>query len=382
MSAAGRILVVDDEPGIREVCERTLRAMGFEVKSASDGQAALKELDEQDFDFVLTDLSMPAPVDGTRLTEMIKSRSPFIDVVIMTAYPTLETAIQLLKNGAYDYLSKPFSQDLLESVVARCFEKRRLSQELNREKMQRRELAAAYAELQKVEHLKESILSRLSHELRTPVCSSLLALEALQAMNPDAGKLKHCAVMRSSLMRLQKTVEDLLFMAQCRQGRLAVRRSPAQLKSLIENAVKHYESLWQDKQLRVEAELGALSEPLEVDAGHMEAAFRQLLLNAIHFNKKNGRILIQGRRRPDGVQISFTDTGMGIPKEKLSDIFDGFYQAAEYLTREVGGLGLGLAIVRRIAEAHDGSIRVESQEGQGSTFTLSLPVSAARAGGA
>jgi signal transduction histidine kinase len=377
MGAVGRILVVDDEPGIREVCERTLRAMGFEVKSAPDGQAALKKLDEQDFDFVLTDLSMPAPVDGTRLTEMIKSRSPFIDVVIMTAYPTLETAIQLLKNGAYDYLSKPFSQDLLESVVARCFEKRRLSDELDREKSQRRELAAAYAELQKVEHLKEAILSRLSHELRTPVCTSLLALETMQALNPEPEKLKHLDIMRSSLSRLQKTVEDVLFLARSSQDGLPLRRSPTDLKVMIEKVAQHYGSLWRSKQIRLETRLEELSEPVPVDPGHMETALKQLLLNAIHFNRKKGSILIQGRRHDSGIGISFIDTGVGIPKENIPDIFDGFYQAAEYLTREVGGLGLGLAIVRRIAEAHGGAVRVESEEGRGSTFTLSLPERAA-----
>lgn len=373
MSDSGRILVVDDEPDIRDVCRRTLTAMGFSVSSAPDGQAALRQLEAQDFDFVLTDLAMPEPVDGQKLAETVKQKTPATDVVIMTAYPTLETAVPLLKNGIYDYLTKPFSPDLLQSVVSRCFQKRRLSEELSREKRQCQELSAAYAELQKVEHLKESILSRLSHELRTPVCSSLLALEALQAVASYPDALKHCSVMRASLSRLQKSVEQLLLMAKCSQASLALRRDPTDLKALLESVVQHYEFLWKDKGLVVGVDLNELQKDWPVDAEHLKTVFQNLLLNAIQFNKKNGSITIRGRQNAERLEISFSDTGQGIPKDKLPEIFDGFYQAAEYLTREVGGLGLGLAIVRRIVEAHGGDVRVESREGHGSAFILTLP---------
>ena len=105
----------------------------------------------------------------------------------------------------------------------------------------------------------------------------------------------------------------------------------------------------------------------------IESACAHLLLNAIFFNKTGGKIVIEGRNSENGAALSFADTGIGIPQDQRKGLFDGFYQAAEYMTRRVGGLGLGLAIVRRIAEAHDGTISVTSREGEGSVFTRSLP---------
>ena len=105
----------------------------------------------------------------------------------------------------------------------------------------------------------------------------------------------------------------------------------------------------------------------------METAFKHLLLNAIQFSPRESAVRIEVRNARDGCRISFTDQGIGIPQDKLSAVFDSFYQVADYLTREVGGLGLGLAIVRRIVETHGGTIQVSSRQGEGSTFTMVFP---------
>ena len=373
MSGSGQILVVDDEDGIRQICERTLRHMGFCVQGVPDGQAAIEKLCSQDFDFVLTDLAMPKPIDGARLTEEIKQRWPATDVVIMTAYPTLETAIPTLKNGAYDYLIKPFGQELLQSVVTRCFERRRLAKELDREKMLRQELQAAYAELQKVERLKEAILSRVSHELRSPLCSGSMALATLATLSHNSQGAKSCAIIRSSFAQLQQSVENLLLFAEFAHTNVFLKKSSVDVRALIDGTVQLYKSFGDERQIRVEVKWEKQIKALSADAARLQIAFKHLFLNALQFNRKGGSVLIHGSGGAEDVRISFSDTGLGIPKEELSKVFDGFYQAAEYLTREVGGLGLGLAIVRRIAEAHGGSVCGESEEGRGSVFTIRLP---------
>ena len=179
MNQNGRILVVDDEAPIREICRRTLQASGYPIETVDSGEKALLLMQNQTFDFVLTDIHMPGSVDGSLLVEMIKEKSPLTDVVVMTAAPALETAISTLKNGAYDYLIKPFNSEFLLSVVNRCFEKRRLSDELQREKLLRQEIEAAYVELQKVEKLKESFLARINHELRTPFISGFFVMDVV-----------------------------------------------------------------------------------------------------------------------------------------------------------------------------------------------------------
>jgi class 3 adenylate cyclase/CheY-like chemotaxis protein len=216
-----RILVVDDERPVREVCVRTLRGLGCEVESAANGEAALARLGCGGFDLVLTDISMPGKVDGVRLCSEVKSRSPSTDVVIMTTYsalgsavaalkkaetapgdeavgrsskafdiiltdlnmpgsvngneltrrvrsstssdviimtgnPELETTIEALRDGAYDYLVKPFTEEILRYAIRRCLDKRNLSKELAREKTLRAELDRSYTELSTMERMRDT----------------------------------------------------------------------------------------------------------------------------------------------------------------------------------------------------------------------------------
>ena len=110
----------------------------------------------------------------------------------------------------------------------------------------------------------------------------------------------------------------------------------------------------------------------QIDPDLIETVYKNLFLNAIQFNRKDGTILVQAQKVGSYVHVSFADTGIGIPEDKTPRLFDSFYQVANCLTREVGGMGLGLALVKRIAELHGGSVRVESRMEQGSVFTLAL----------
>jgi len=371
---SGRILVVDDELSIREVCRRTLSGSGYTVATANDGKEALRILHTQTFDFVLTDLMMPGGCNGARLLETIKQESPATDVVVMTGYPSLETAIPTLKNGAYDYLIKPFDNVLLLSVVQRCFERRRLSEELNHEKMLRAELEAAYAELQKVEKLKESFLSRLSHELRTPFVSVFFTLDEIKSDPANEKMLPVLLSLRSHISEVWKLVENMLSFADLREGDVSSYKVPVEPRLLIKELIQKFKPEWEKRELKVELAVEGDVESINGDPQLLSTAFKHLLLNAIHFNRKGGTVRIQMKNLGSTLAITFVDTGIGIPADKLPNVFDNFYQVAEYMTREVGGLGLGLAIVRRIIEAHGGSVTVSSQAGEGSQFTVMLPM--------
>ncbi|MFA6093716.1 MAG: response regulator [Elusimicrobiota bacterium] len=371
---AVRILVADDERLVRDVCVRILRGLGCKVESAESGEAALAMLDAEGFDLVLTDVSMPGKVDGVRLCWEVKSRSPSTDVIIMTAYPSLENAVATFKKGAYDYLPKPFTPLILEEVVSRCLEKRRLSTELDQEKTLRRELEAAYAELQKLEHLKDAFLSRLDHELRTPLTIVLMAFGAAEneSISPEERK-RFRDMMHAKLDRLRELLEELSLYSQLCSQDPQLKRSAVRAPELIAKLVERYRPLWEEKELKVEVSFSNPFPPMQADPALLETALKHLLLNAVYFNRPGGSITVRGEVDAREARISFRDTGIGIPMEKLPRLTDGFYQAAEYLTRRVGGLGLGLAIVRRIMEAHGGGISVKSEDGKGSEFTLALP---------
>ena len=369
-----RVLVADDERPVREVCVRILRGLGCMVESAENGDAALAMLGRGDFDLVVTDINMPGQVDGVRLCREVRSHSPSTDVVIMTADPTLGSAVATLKNGAYDYLSKPFTPQILEAVASRCLEKRRLSKELGREQALRRELEAAYGELQKVERLKEAFLNRLHHELRTPLAITLLALEVsdTEATTPKERK-EFREMMSANLGRLRELLEDLSLCSRMCSPNPQPKRSAVRVPEVIAGLVARYRTLWEEKGLKVDVSFSDPFPLLQADPDLLETALKHLLLNAIYFNRPGGSVTVRGEAYPQEARISFEDTGIGIPAEVLPKLGDEFYQAAGYLTRQVGGLGLGLAIVRRIAEAHGGRVSVRSEEGKGSEFVLALP---------
>ena len=358
---SGKMLVVDDEEPIRSLCERTLGRLGLAVEQAQNAQEALARLEREPFDCVLTDIVMPGPRDGAALTEEIRERFPATDVIVMTGAPTLAGAVSTLTHGALDYLSKPFGPTALESTVARCFEKRRLAAELHGEG------------LLKVERAKTAFLSILNHELRTPLTIAMAAAQVLETAPDPRQTEKAASLLRSSLAREKEVVEDLLLFSSLASGEMEIQKTEVPLEEMISSLAGNYKSLWEGKQLSLEILPGQTVTPFWGDQRLLQAAFKHLLLNAIRFNKKGGRVQIRGEVRSERVDVLFTDTGIGIAPNQQERIFDRFYQVAEHLTRQVGGLGLGLAIARRVAEVHGGTLSVASREGEGSVFTMSLP---------
>lgn len=372
-TSAGRMLVVDDDDLVRTVCVKTLAGMGMAVESAGSADEAWRLLNLRRFDCVLTDIAMPGSMDGTRLTEEVKGRFPSTDMLIMTGLPTVLTAVATLQHGALDYLSKPFAPATLESAVRRCFERRRLSTELDRERTLRNELAAAYAELQKVERSKDAFISVLNHELRTPLAIAISATELLARVKDPAQTEKVLEMLRASLARENEVVEDLLSFSRMASGEVRLRSREVRVDALILALVDDFRSVWKGRDLSVEVFFEDGAPPVQGDRAQLQTAFKHLLLNAIRFNMRGGRVRIEGKGVPGRLEVKISDTGMGIAPELQASIFDRFYQVAEHLTRNVGGLGLGLAIVRRIVESHGGTVTVAARKGGGSEFLVSLP---------
>lgn len=370
------LLVVDDEAPVREVCRRTLTALGCAVRTAADAGEALAQLKEIPFDLILTDLTMPGALNGEKLLEEVKRLSPTTDVIIMTAFPALETAIPTLKKGACDYLIKPFDQPFLRALIERWREKRRLSEELNREKTLRQELQAAYRQLQEMEEIKEAFLARVNHELRIPLSPAFMALDLLKGRLPDEEARSLCDLLEQRLSHLWDVVEQLLLFSDIRQSSFEGSRKPLDLPDLLRRTVDKYRVRWEERNLTVHLQMAPCPRPISGDEELVGTAFKHLLLNAVQFSREHGRITWTGGAVSDGYEIAVSDTGEGIPADKMDKIFDSFYQVANYLTREIGGLGLGLAIVRRVADLHGATIRVASVLGQGTTFTLHFPFTA------
>jgi signal transduction histidine kinase len=368
-----RILVADDDPGLLLALPKILSPLGLAIDTAANVPDALLRFRASETPLALLDLAIPTPADGMRLAQEIKWKSPKTEIIFITAYPSLETALPAMRIGVCDYLIKPFSSEDLQTAVRNRLEQRRLSSELERERSLRRELQAAYRELQKVERLKEALLARISHELRSPLTPAMLALGYMERSGLPAESRPALENMKESLGRMAATVENLLLFAQMQKGGLKIKWEAADLADILSRIAQRYRPLWESRELDLELDFAPGPILAWGEASLLETAFRHLFLNAVQFNKRGGRIRVHAKAQPEFIRVALTDTGAGIPRQHLEKIFDGFYQAADYMTREVGGLGVGLAIARRIVEAHRGSVRLESEEGKGTTATVLLP---------
>ncbi|TBR16774.1 hybrid sensor histidine kinase/response regulator [bacterium] len=375
MARPERILVVDDDDGWLEFCRVALETAGFAPATAQSGNEALKAVESAEFDLVFTDLQMPPPGDGKAVTLGVKARWPGTDVVLMTAAPSVDSAVAVLKDGACDYLIKPFPAEALTAVAERILEARRHRTELAVERRLREELEAAYGELKRLDKLKEGFLARVSHELNTPLAATLLAIGLLEEEAPEGDPLhRHVARAHDAANRLRAVVEDLLAFVDLQKPDHVVRGEPTQLAAIAAEAAAAIERLAKTKGLEVSVELPADLPTARVHAGLVRKALDHLLKNAVYFNKAGGKVTLSARKLQHWVCLTVSDTGDGIPEAEQDRVFDTFYQVAEYMTRRVGGLGLGLALVKRIVESHKGVVRLESKPGVGTTVHLQFPL--------
>ncbi|MBI4346877.1 MAG: response regulator [Elusimicrobia bacterium] len=375
-----RLLIVDDDESLQELCAAAFKLDGYHVEVASSGEGGLKKLDAAPFDLVVTDLFMPGKLDGAGLVRAVKARFPSTEVIVMTAVPTLKTAISTLKDGASDYVIKPFETDHLRVIARRALEQRRLRRELDTERAMRQELATAYKELQKVEELKESFLARISHELRTPLSELLTAVELMEqaaGSTTDPQKLsRYIGLSKQGATRMERTLSDLLAFVELQRRPLVEKGKEVSIAGVCRDVVERLKPLTEPRGIHVELKFPDGLPNVVGDPELLQRAFEHLIHNAAVFNKDKGRITLNARAEAGSIYLDVSDTGEGIPQEEFERIFDSFYQIASYLTRKVGGLGLGLAITRRIVEAHGGHIDVTSKVGEGTTFRVRLPFKA------
>ncbi len=240
----------------------------------------------------------------------------------------------------------------------------------------RHQLAVAEAKLshtQEVSKLKDEFLSIVGHELRTPLTSmnlysSLLLDEKMGQLTPQ--QKEAIAVLKAEIQRLSALINDLLDLSKLESRKVKLRLEAVNLHDLAERS--SHRALAEQKRIAVK---NAVPRGLTVqaDPDKLAQVVVNLVSNAIKFTPEGGTITISGRANGKSWELSVADTGPGIPKDKQKRLFDKFYQVDDYLTRERGGVGLGLAIVRSLVELHRGKITVKSEEGRGSAFTVSVP---------
>jgi signal transduction histidine kinase len=387
-----KLLVVDDEESVAVTVSEVLRLDGYEVETALSGEEAMKLLRDSQYDLVLTDLHMEGG-DGLSVLTEVKRASPLTIAIVLTGFASLESAIAAMRQGAYDYLVKPCIIDDMKHTIQRGLEHRRLmlaEQEaranlelLNRE-LERRveertaELQRVNEELAQANNAKDVFFATLSHELRTPLTPILGWTKLLSTESADAGLLRQGLEAIERNARLQtRLIDDLLDISRIVSDKLHFENEPTDMRNVIEAAVETVRNKASERGVVLSVRLPdepliAMGSPLR-----LQQVIWNLLSNAIKFTGDGGRVNVQADYDEDEMRVVVTDTGQGIAPEFLPHVFDPFRQADGSTTRQHGGLGLGLAIVRKLVELHGGWARAESDgAGLGARFTIALPLTA------
>jgi signal transduction histidine kinase len=236
-------------------------------------------------------------------------------------------------------------------------------------------LAVQNERLRELDHLKDNLISVVSHELRTPLTSILGYLELLQQDRDDqlTQRQRHfVGVVGRNAERLLNIVVDLLFMAQAQAGHLTLDRQPLDLSDLVDHAVEAALPAANERQITITA---ARCDDAIVrgDSQRLEQVLDNLLSNALKFTPRNGSVEVRLSASREEVVLEIADTGIGIPAGAQRELFTRFFRTDAAIAAAIQGTGLGLSIVKAIVDGHGGEVGVESAEGEGATFRVTLP---------
>jgi signal transduction histidine kinase len=420
------ILLVDDQPSRLLTYESVLNGFGWNLVAAASGLEALDKLMRQEFAVVLLDVSMP-DMDGFEAARLIHEHPRFekTPIIFVTGVHVSELdALTGYKVGAVDYVSIPVVPEILRSKVAVLVElylKRRELRALNRNLAQANaQLAAANTTLQaektreletlnrvlqranteleqanrtlqneiaertRVEQAlkaadrhKDEFLAMLAHELRNPLAPILNAVQLIRKKPlTDPQLLWSRDVIERQLGHLTRLVDDLLDVSRITRGKINLSRETVEVADLVARAVETVQPLIVERGHHLALDVARESIRVFGDPLRLTQAVGNVLSNAAKYTDNGGQISLTARQVDGIVEIRVQDTGIGIPSDMQPMIFDMFTQLNNQTTgRAQSGLGIGLALVRKLLEMHGGSVTAFSEgNGQGSEFLITLPV--------
>jgi signal transduction histidine kinase len=353
-----KILIVDDNIEFARTVAQNLEKEGFLVSIAMDGNTAMQKALSESPELVLLDLKLP-DIPGTEVLKGIKALNEEIAIIIITAYGGEQVAVDLMKAGAFDFLSKPFNfEDLLNAV---------------KNALKMRDAQAEADQFERYPPL-EKFFPFLAHEIRNPLHAIGGALAIIQKRSDLKDELlnQSIKVIQEEVHHLNEFVQECLdFVRPPSKSRL-VEVDINELVSFIVNTMPHMFGELFGK-MKVATELAPTLPKIRGNYEEIKQAFLNIVRNGFEAMDETGELIIKTcfKSHPDSgwVQIVFTDDGSGIKDENLQFLFHPFF------TTKPRGTGLGLAICRRvIVERHNGRIHIKSVEGRGTTVTVELPI--------
>jgi len=388
-----KILIVDDEKVTMKNLEHVMKKEGYEVVGTESGQNALKLLEENQFDVVLTDLKMEK-VDGMQILKRCHELHPDTEVIMITGHATLESAIHAMKQGAFYYIAKPFKLDEVRKVVKEAVEKVKL----------KKENIALLDAKSSLEHAVKEAVGKLYEKQAQLIAAEKLAILGLFAagvaheinnplaiINEKAGLMKDILEMSENSKHKTRFLNllDAIFESvnRCRTvthrilgfaRKTEVSIEIFDLNDIIKHVTVFLEKEILYKNIRLELNLKKNLPEVRSDKGQLQQVFLNIIKNAIDAVENGGLVAVSTDIKDENmVKVSIKDNGHGISGEDLKHIFEPFFTTKE----KVKGTGLGLSITYGIVKNLGGNILVESEANKGTTFIVEIPTNSELAKG-
>lgn len=383
-----KILIVDDEPDIRDLLRAFFVSKGYTSVAEENGVFALKILEQQHFDCLISDINMPL-MDGIEFTALARDICPDLVIILLTGYGSLETAQRAIKTGVNDYLTKPVSPEELRAAVEKGLQ---VMENRRKDTVYYRELTKSLEQdKMKLDCLKDDLISLINHELRTPisVISESFSILKNTVIMPedikftdltDEEKKRTVEIFNNGHRRLKDIIGDLSYYIDLNKG-IELKLSTVILRDFLLANFAGFNSLLLEKNAMLKSDFQDGGLKARIDKDRFIDVVSRIINNAVGHNPEGVEVLLrlssekttdESGAEKEFVKIEISDNGKGITKEVMERIFTIFN--VSNIMRRSRGLGMGLVICKKVIDLHQGKIIVDSQEGKSTTVTIKLPV--------
>jgi two-component system, sensor histidine kinase and response regulator len=364
------ILVIDDEEGIRESIKRALRNFkmslsyiesdyAFTVDVAETAEIGLEMMKTKQYDILLLDNQLPG-MHGVDLLKLLHESQRDILTIMITAFASIETAITATKNGAYDFLTKPFTPQELKDAILKASKHFILTNSAKKLEAEKKKIRFEF-------------ISVLSHELKSPIAAIsnyLKLMEKRIAGNDIAAYDEFIKRSEIRIKDMEKLIFDLLDLTRIESGEKKRVLSPVRIDTIVNESLSNFKEEIQKRSLNVESELSEIE--FNSDKTEIEIIVNNFISNAIKYNVDNGKIKVFLGTDNGSLKFSVADTGIGIEPKDQEKLFKEFSRIKNEKTANISGSGIGLSTVKKIISLYNGSVDVKSEYGKGSVFTVIL----------
>jgi signal transduction histidine kinase len=358
-----KILIVEDELLIAKGLARKLEKLGYQIiDTVSSGEMVLETLLKQKPDLILMDIVIKGDMDGIDTARKVNQLYQ-IPVIYLTAYADDQTLARAEGTGSYGYILKPFNERELHATIKIALQKHK----------QDKEIRQSLSESQILNTEQSRYLSIASHELRNPITAIQMSAEMLEKYEDNLSedkKHKHLDRIRKAASNMNQLLEDVLILSRADLGKLSFHPTPLDVIEFCHNLVEDFQiNLGQEYQILLQYQ-GYFNQ-VYLDSNLLSHILNNLISNAVKYSPDGGIIQLLLIGADELIIFKVIDHGIGMPAEFQANLFKQFERATN--VGNIQGTGLGLSIVKRAVDLHNGQIAVESEEGEGTTFTVILP---------